>query len=78
MTAPEPVERGRYAVFEAPDGSWHVARSTTCDDCRDHGCGEQGDPIVVPAMVIALAKRAANGDGVSPMKLLKGLAGRGG
>ena len=72
----DPIERGRYAVYEAPDGSWVVARSTTCEDCAEHGCGEQGEQIVVPAMVISLAKAQANGGG-GPLKMLKALAGRG-
>lgn len=68
---PDAIERGRYAIYAAPDGGWVIARSTTCDQCRDHGCGDQGDPITIPGMVVALAKRAANGDGVNPLKMLK-------
>lgn len=74
---PEPIERGRYAVYETPDGGWVVARSTTCDECKDHGCGEKGDPIPIPAIVIALAKQAQNGGGISPLKMLKAVTGRG-
>ena len=30
-----------------------------CDTCAECGCGEQADPITVPAMLVALAKNAA-------------------
>jgi hypothetical protein len=53
---PKLLERGRYAVYEAPDGGWVLARALdVCDDCRSHGCGEQAEPIVIPAMVIKVA-----------------------
>lgn len=78
MSEPVAIEQGRYTVWEAPDGSWVVARSTTCDECREHGCGDKGDPIVIPAMVVALAKQGANGNGgMNPLKMLKAVAGRG-
>ena len=50
------LERGRYAVREAPDGSWVLGRAVdTCDRCQNCGCGDQADPIVIPAMVIKMA-----------------------
>src|SRR6516165_5309820 len=53
---PKLLERGRYAVYEAPDGWWVLARAVdVCDTCKEHGCGEQAEPIVVPAMVIKMA-----------------------
>ena len=62
MTEPGgPAERGRYAVYEA-DGGLVIARASgICDTCANCGCGEQSDPITVPAMLVALAKNAAAG-----------------
>jgi hypothetical protein len=77
QAAPEPVllERGRYALRESPDGSWVVSRAVgTCETCRDCGCGDQADPIVIPAMVVALAKAR---DGGGMMAKLKGMVARG-
>ena len=55
----EPAERGRYAVYEA-DGGLVIARASgICETCAGCGCGEQADPITVPAMLVALAKNAA-------------------
>lgn len=46
-----PLERGRYAVFETPDGGLAIARSgPLCDTCAGCGCGEQADAIMVPKM----------------------------
>lgn len=61
--APGPVERGRYAVFELPDGGLHIARSgPLCDRCAGCGCGDQLDPIKAPGMLVKLARQAAAGD----------------
>jgi hypothetical protein len=55
----DPAERGRYAVYEA-DGGLVIARASgICERCAECGCGEQADPITVPAMLVALAKNAA-------------------
>lgn len=74
---PSVLEFGRYRVFESPDGSWVVARAaSTCDRCQSCGCGEQADPIQVPAMIIAMARQ---GGGMSRIKAgLKAVTGRGG
>jgi hypothetical protein len=73
--APPPVlEYGRYRVFEAPDGGWVVARAVdTCETCQACGCGDQADPIQIPAMVISMAK--AQGGGM--LSKLKAMTGRG-
>lgn len=53
---PAPMERGRYAIFQAPDGGWVVARAVdTCEVCQTCGCGTQAEPIMIPAMVIKMA-----------------------
>lgn len=66
---------GRYAVYQSPDGGWVVARAVDiCDTCRSCGCGEQADPIQIPAMVIKLAMSQGNG---SLMRMLGKAARRG-
>ena len=61
MTDGEPAERGRYAVYEA-DGGLVIARAAPlCESCAACGCGDQVDPITVPAMLVALARNAAAG-----------------
>jgi hypothetical protein len=58
----EPAERGRYAVYDDGSGGLVIARAAPlCETCTACGCGEQADPITVPAMLVALAKNAAAG-----------------
>ena len=73
---PELLEAGRYKAFQAPDGSWVLARATgTCETCQSCGCGEQADPIHIPAMFVAMAKQ---GGGLAKMKQALGaVTGRG-
>jgi hypothetical protein len=75
--APEPAERGRYAVYAQPDGGVLIARAAAiCQSCRDCGCGDQADPITVPAAVVSMARLAAEGKLKLPsVKQLKALAG---
>lgn len=60
---PEPSERGRYAVYEMPDGGLLIARtSDICETCQNCGCGTQREPLgPVPGGVIEMAKMAAAG-----------------
>ena len=59
----EPVERGRYAIFEQDDGGLVIPRSAPlCERCAECGCGEQQEPIRVPGAVRKLAEAARNGD----------------
>lgn len=42
----EPAERGRYAVYEHPDGGVIIGRSTgLCQTCSACDCGEQQEPL---------------------------------
>jgi len=82
--APAVLEQGRYKVFEDPDGSWVLARAVgTCERCQDCGCGDQADPVHVPAMIIAMARaQAGNGGGgvaglMSKLKAMRGGRGTG-
>lgn len=53
---------GRYVVYLAPDGGWVVARALgICETCEGCGCGEQADPIQIPAMVIRMAQAQGKG-----------------
>ena len=62
MTDSEPAERGRYAVYDDGGGGLVIARASgICETCAGCGCGEQADPITVPAMLVALARNAAAG-----------------
>lgn len=66
---------GRYVVYEAPDGGWVVARAAPiCETCQNCGCGEQAEPIQVPALVIKLASQQGKGN---LLRVLKAAAGRG-
>lgn len=72
---PKVLEHGRYRVFEAPDGGWVVARAVdTCETCQACGCGDQAEPIMVPAMVIRMAR--AQGPGLlGKLKAMRGATG---
>ena len=62
----EPIvlEFGRYRLFETPDGGWLLRRAVSiCDRCQGCGCGEQSEPVVIPGMIVALAKASQSGGG---------------
>ena len=72
-TEPTVIEYGRYRLFESPDGGWVVARAVqTCETCQACGCGEQADPIMVPGMVVRMARQGG------AMSKLRAVMGRGG
>ena len=50
VPASEASERGRYAVYEQPDGSWKIATvGPLCENCSTCGCGSAyRDAIPVP------------------------------
>lgn len=65
---------GRYVVYSAPDGGWVIARATgICERCQGCGCGEQGEPVQIPGMVIALAQQQGKG---RLMGMLRAVSGR--
>lgn len=60
----EPAERGRYAIYEQPDGGLIVPRSTPlCESCAKCKCGEQMEPLKVPGALVKMARAAAEGKG---------------
>jgi hypothetical protein len=75
--AGEPAERGRYALYVEPSGGVVIARAAgICATCQECGCGEQADPITIPAALVAMARAAAEGKMKLPtVKQLKQLAG---
>ena len=74
--APEASERGRYAVYPQADGGAVIARSQgLCESCAGCGCGEQADPITIPAAVMSMAKMVMEGKMRLPsMKALGAMA----
>ena len=76
-TVPEPVERGRYALYK--DGAGLViARATNlCESCSACGCGDQQEPIdMSPAGIMRMA--ASNGFKLpGPKELARMMTGRG-
>ena len=64
-TEPVVIEYGRYRLFESPDGGWVVARAVeTCETCQSCGCGEQAEPIMIPGMVVKMARAQQGGGGL--------------
>ena len=75
-TEPVVLEYGRYRLFESPDGGWVVARAVeTCETCQNCGCGEQAEPIMIPGMVVKMARAQQNGGGL--LGKLKAVTNRG-
>ena len=78
VQAPEALERGRYAVYETPDGGLAIARSgPLCGTCQGCGCGDQADPILVPAMAVTAWKAMQNGDRMGALAKVKAMMRRG-
>lgn len=64
MSGPEPAERGRYAIFEQPDGGLVIPRTSgLCESCAKCTCGEQVEPLKVPGALVKMARAAAEGKG---------------
>jgi len=67
---PEPAERGRYAIYEQPDGGLVIPRTHgLCETCAACGCGEQAEPLKVPGALVKMALAAAQGNGGALSKL---------
>jgi hypothetical protein len=64
MAEPEPTERGRYAIYEQPDGGLVIPRSgPLCKACAACKCGEQMEPLRIPGALVKMARAAAEGKG---------------
>lgn len=77
LNGPVVIEYGRYRLFESPDGGWIVARAVgTCERCEHCGCGEQAELIMIPAMVVKMARAQQSGGGLlGKLKAMTGHAG---
>lgn len=53
--APEPLSKGRYSIYETPDGGYHLAY-------RPDGADEDGH-MQIPAAIVRMAKAGAGGQG---------------
>lgn len=75
--APEPLERGRYAVYGMPDGGLLISRTSgICQRCQDCGCGQRREPIgPISGGVISMAKAAAAGKMKIPAAMRKMMSG---
>ncbi len=71
---PEASERGRYAIFEQPDGSLIIPRSApVCESCATCGCGEPMEPLRIPGALVKMARAAAEGNGGGMARKLRGM-----
>ena len=71
---PEPSARGRYAIYEQPDGGIVIPRSgPLCETCAACKCGEQQEPLRIPGALVKMAKAAAEGNGGGMAKKIKAL-----
>lgn len=63
LGATEPgVQRGRYAVREPKDGTIVLSRTSgLCETCAGCECGEQAEPIVIPAHIAVMVRKAIAG-----------------
>jgi hypothetical protein len=59
---PEPILKGRFNLYETPDGGFHIAY--IADDTTDTR------HLEIPAMVIRMARMSAEGK-LNPIKALK-------
>jgi hypothetical protein len=67
---PGPSERGRYAIYERPDGGLVIPRTSgLCETCSGCECGEQVEPLIVPGALVKMARAAAEGKGGAMAKL---------
>lgn len=62
MPVPEPLLKGRFNLYETPDGGFHIAYLADGDDETRH--------LEVPAMVVRMARASAEGK-LNPVKALK-------
>ena len=62
---PEPILKGRFNLYETPDGGFHIAY--IADDDTDNT-----RHLEIPAMVIRMARMSAEGK-LNPLQALKGL-----
>ena len=62
MPVPEPAIKGRFNLWEMPDGGFHIAYIPDGDTDAKH--------LEIPGIVIRMARMSAEGK-LNPMKALK-------
>lgn len=65
---PNPVMNGRFALYETPDGGYHIAYQPDGDTEARH--------LEIPAIVIKMAKASAAGK-LNPMTAMREMMGNG-
>ena len=74
---PQLVARGRFALTAMPDGSLVLRHAIPlCERCESCGCGEQRDPITIPAMLASIIRAHGEGKriGVAQLRSLAAMA----
>lgn len=74
---PQLLGRGRFALSDMPDGSLVLRHAAPlCERCEACGCGDQRDPIVIPAMLAGIIRAHGEGRrvGVGQLRALMGMA----
>lgn len=81
----EPLERGRYALYETGQGLVIARASGICQTCQECGCGTARDKLELPPIAVKIAKGEQigpadvagllAGSGLSPIKGMRGLLG---
>lgn len=70
--APGLVFRGRYAVIDLPDGRMSIPWTTEpCDRCQGCGCGQQQNPLELPAAIAGIVRAKLNGEELPMLNALK-------
>jgi len=67
--APEPLLKGRFTMYETPDGGYHIAYLADGHADTKH--------LEVPGMVVRMAKMSAEGK-LNPLQAMRQLMSHGG
>jgi hypothetical protein len=67
--APEPIQQGKYALYETPDGGRHLVYQPEGEAEAQH--------LPIPPMVVALAQEALTTGKVNPLAAIKVLVSMG-
>lgn len=62
MTTPEPILKGRFNLFETPDGGFHIAYVADDETETRH--------LEIPAMIVRMARLSAEGK-LNPAKAIR-------
>lgn len=65
---PEPLIKGRFSLFETPEGGYHIAYIPDGMPETMH--------LEIPGMIVRMAKAGAEGK-LSPLRMMQGMMNRG-